>query len=263
MNLDYVIKDNRFIFAQSIVVGVIVWALVAHGLALVDTISSPEIVATTIYEIAKSGELIESMHQSMRRILLAFFAAMIVGTALGLVMGMRSFWGGVFRPYIAVGLALPPLFAVVFPAMWFGVNMKTMVAAGAITGFPFFARNLYAGINDIDNGLLTMRESFGVSRFRTIRRIILPAVFPEWIAGARYAFALSWKVIIFAEFLLGDTGIGAQIGEQMDLLSMSGVLAWTFLFVAAYIVIEYGVFQQVEARVLSWREDTSMMAGAG
>lgn len=261
MNSGKLLKDQVFIAA--IVTLAVVWAVASHGLGLVDTISSPEIVVEEMIAIAASGELVYNVAQSLWHIAIGFVVAMIVGTTLGVLMGMRPFWGKVFRPYIAVGLALPPLFAVVFPAMWFGPGLETVVAAGAISAFPFFARNVYAGINDIDTDLVVMSKSFGVSRGRTVRRIVLQSVMPEWIAGARYSLALCWKVVIFAEFLLGDTGVGARIGNQMEILSISGVLAWTLLFVIAYMVIEYGILQQIESRVFVWRDDTSLSTTAG
>lgn len=263
MHASDLVRRRQAVFAQSLVALVVVWAALAHLLGLADTISSPELVGAHMVEIVQTGELVPNLSRSLGRILLAFGITVVVGTGLGLLMGMWSFWGTVFRPYIAIGLALPPLFAVVFPAMWFGVTVTTLVIAGTIAGFPFFARNVYAGVNDIDADLVRMGESFGLSKLRLVRRIILPSVMSEWFAGARYSFALCWKVVIFAEFLLGDTGVGARIGDEMDLLSISGVLAWTLLFVVAYGAIEYGIFQQIQSRVFDWREETSLAAGAG
>ena len=252
------IKNNQLIFIESLVALTLLWALVSRVFGLADTISSPILVAEGMYTLLLSGDWIVHFLATMRRIAYGFVLTIIVGTTLGIVMGMSDFWKNALQDYITIGLALPSLFAAIFAAMWFGISDVTPMVAGAAIAFPFLTQNVYQGVKNIDYQLLEMSSAFGVSRNRVIRRIILQGVLPEWFAGVRYAFAICWKITTLAELVAASNGIGFMIEFQLNKLSLTGVLVWTFLFTAVILVVEYGVLQQIEKRVFDWREESTI-----
>jgi ABC-type nitrate/sulfonate/bicarbonate transport system permease component len=83
---------------------------------------------------------------------------------------------------------------------------------------------------------------------------VFASILPEWFGGVRYSFAISWKITTLAELVAAQEGIGYIIGIQMRTLSMVGILSWTILFTIVMLGVEYGVFQQIEKRVFSWRQ---------
>lgn len=262
---DTLLTNNKVIFVESVVALMVAWWLVAVAFNLTDTISSPVLVAAEMINIVTGDEWIVHVVATTRRVLYGFVLTTIVGTVLGIVMGMSDFWEHAFQDYITVGLALPSLFAAVFAAMWFGISDITPMVAGAIIAFPFLTQNVYEGVHDIDNRLLEMSSAFGVSRNRVIRRVIAQSVLPEWFAGARYSFAICWKITTLAELIAASNGIGYMIEFQFQKqLSITGVLAWTFLFTLLMLFFEYGILQQIEERMFDWRQDTEMgmMSGA-
>jgi ABC-type nitrate/sulfonate/bicarbonate transport system permease component len=246
--------DDRVIFAESVVLFIILWGLVSHLFGLTDLISSPLLLAENTYDLVLNQVWIEHVVATLRRTLMGFGVTMVVGTALGLLMGWSEFWGDALKDYVIIGLALPSLFAVVFAAMWFGSSDKTPMVAAAAISFPFVTQGIYQGVKDLERDLIEMSSAFNVSRQRVIRRVVVESIMPEWFAGARYAFAISWKITTLAEFLVGSMGIGFMIRSQLEQLSITGVMTWTFLFVLIIILAEYGIFQQVEKRVFDWRQ---------
>lgn len=248
------VTNEKVIFVEATLVFVVVWSLVAHQFDLADTISSPLLIAQSTFALLASMQWVEHVAATLRRTMFGFVVTILVGTILGLAMGWSSFWEDALQDYIIVGLALPSLFAVVFSAMWFGISDVTPMVAGAAISFPFVTQGIYQGVKDIDSGLLDMSNSFGVSRFRVIRRVVVESIMPEWFAGARYAFAICWKITTLAEFIVGSNGIGFMFAFEMNQLSLTGVLTWTFLFMVIILVAEYGVFQQIEKRVFDWRQ---------
>jgi ABC-type nitrate/sulfonate/bicarbonate transport system permease component len=142
--------------------------------------------------------------------------------------------------------------------MWFGIGDVTPMVAATLIAFPFLAQSVYEGSKDIDSGLVEMSKSFGVSRNRVARRVVFQSVLPEWFGGIRYAFAIAWKITALAELVAAESGVGFMIETQLQLLSLRGVLAWTLLFTALMMLVEYAVFQPIERRMFSWREDSSV-----
>lgn len=247
-------SNRKVIFVEAVLVFVVVWSLASNLLNLADTISTPALLAVSTYQLVVSLDWIPHVVATFRRTLFGFVVTMVIGTVLGVAMGWSDFWEGALKDYIIVGLALPSLFAVVFSAMWFGISDVTPMVAAAAISFPFVTQAIYQGVKEIDGDLIGMSSSFGVSRARVVKRVVVESIMPEWFAGARYAFAVCWKITTLAEFLVGTNGIGFMIGFQMDQLSMTGVLTWTFLFMLIILVAEYGVFQQLEKRVFDWRQ---------
>lgn len=262
-----VLPDTLFerpilIFTQSVASILMLWWLLAAGLDLTDTISSPLLVAVSTYELAISAEWVPHLVATLRRTLLGFVVTVVGGGVLGIVMGASDFWEAAFQDYVIVGLALPSLFAVVFSAMWFAPTGlsgdATATVASAMIAFPFVTQNVYEAVENIDTDLVEMAEAFDVSRRRVLRRIVLQSIMPAFFAGARYAFSICWKITTLAELIVANVGIGYMIGHQMELRSITGVLTWTLLFTAVILVIEYGLLQQIENRVFEWRQQVQI-----
>jgi ABC-type nitrate/sulfonate/bicarbonate transport system permease component len=249
--------NKKVIFFESALSIFLIWFLLGQLFGVVDTISSPSLVAQELYTIIVSGEFLVHLIPTSIRVLYAFVLTLVVGTALGLLMGVSDFWETALKDYVIVGLAVPSLFAVVFSAMWFGYTDITPMVAGAAISFPYLTQSLYQGVNDVDSDLLRMSKSFDVSRSRIIRRLVVRSVLPEWVGGVRYSLSLTWKIVVLAELFMAERGLGFMIQWELERLSMAGIITWTILFVFVILVIEYGIIQQFEKRAFSWREDTS------
>lgn len=250
----FLLANNKALFVESVILLALLWTAVAHAFDLVDTISTPAIVAVATIELFLSMDWIVHMQATLRRVLYAFVLTVVVGTVLGVMMGLSDFWEDVLIDYVAISLALPSLFAAVFAAMWFGVSDVTPMVAGALIAFPYITQNVFEATENIDQGLFEMSASFDVPRRRVLRRVVFASILPEWFGGVRYSFAISWKITTLAELVAAQEGIGYIIGIQMRTLSMVGILSWTILFTIVMLGVEYGVFQQIEKRVFRWRQ---------
>lgn len=251
--------DSRVIFVESVIVIILAWTLIAEIFNIVDVISKPSLIAGAMWAIVDSPLFVEHMGPTLLRTGYGLITTVILGTALGIGMGMREWIRKAFQDYVTVGLALPGLFIVIFTAMWFGISPSTPMVASAVISFPFLTQNVYEGVRNIDNDILDMASSFDVSNRRALRRIILPSIMPEWFAGMRYSLAMVWKIVTLAELIAAEQGIGFIIREALERLDFTGAMAWTILFVFVVLTIEYGVFKQLEKRVFRWRQEVSKM----
>ncbi|MFB6142761.1 MAG: ABC transporter permease [Halorientalis sp.] len=255
---DVLLQDQRLVFLESVVSIALVWWLVAVGLGVTDLISSPVIVAGSFYDLAVSMEWVPHLIATLRRTVYGFVATMLLGSVLGIAMGISSFWEKALQDYIIVGLALPSLFAAVFAAMWFGLNDVTPMVASAVIAFPFLTQNVYEAVKNIDHRLLEMSSAFDVSRSRVIRRVVVQSVMPSFFAGSRYAFSICWKITTLAELVAASNGVGYMIEAQMQRRSITGVITWTVLFMLVILFLEYGVLQRIERHVFEWRAESEI-----
>ncbi|MFB6202274.1 MAG: ABC transporter permease [Halorhabdus sp.] len=256
--VEFLASNDKVIFAQSIVLFLLVWLFLSHGLGLQARLSSPELVAMELYNLVVSMKWVPHVRATLRRLFLGFAVSLFVGTTVGVVLGMGGFWEDAFQDIVILMLAIPSLAIAIYSAMMFGFSDLTTITAAAIVSFPFVSQNIYEGVKDIDNELLEMGSAFNVSRERVFKRVIFQSILPQWFAGARYAFAISWKATVLAEYIVADVGMGYILGFQMQRLSLAGVLKWIFFFLMVIMFIEYGIFQQIEKRVFDWRQEASL-----
>lgn len=256
--IEPLLSNSKLIFIESLILIIALWSIFALGLGWSNEISSPILVAVNSYELWRSGDWIIHFRDTLWRVALAFVLTMIIGTILGVLIGMYDFWMYAFQDYVTVGLALPGLFAVIWAAMWFGVNDLTPMVAGAIISFPFLTQEVYEAVKDIDNDLLQMANAFGVSRSRAVRRIVVQSILPQWFGGVRYSFSNCWKITTLAELVAAGSGIGFMIEFELNRRSITGVLTWTILFTVLMLFIEYGILRQIEERIFDWREEATI-----
>lgn len=256
--LSLLVTNNKVVFVESLVLLTAVWSIVSHTFGIADVISTPSAVAIGTVDLFVSWEWVTHLEATLRRVLYAFVLTVVVGTTIGVLMGLSEFWERALGNYVTISLALPSLFAAIFAAIWFGVSDVTPMVAGALIAFPYISQNVYEATENVDQGLFEMSASFDVTRRRVIKRVVFESILPEWFAGVRYSFAISWKITTLAELVAAQNGIGYMIGLQMRTLSLVGILAWTIMFTVIMLFVEYGVLQQIEKRAFSWRQEETI-----
>ena len=206
-----------------------------------------------LVHILGTGLFIEHLTASLTRIVLGFAVAMVLGTAIGILMGSRPGWDEFFRDIVLFGLALPGLIYALISVMLFGLSILAPVVAIAATSYPFVAINIREGVRALDKDLLDMCRAYRVSRWNVVRRVILFSLLPFIMAAVRVGFAIAWKVNTLVEVFGTVNGVGWQIRGSFDTYSMHGMMAWTLLFGATMLLIEYAILLPAERYFARWR----------
>lgn len=252
--------ENRTItFIESLIALLVVWQLVYMTWAPFSQVfTSPPLLAARTWALIESMQWTTHLAATLTHVFGGFLATVIIGTVFGVALGWYEFWERAFQDYLTFFLVMPSLFAAIFSAMWFGIGDTAPMVASVVIAFPFLAQNVYEGTKNIDNELIEMGRAFDISRRRMIKRVVVQSILPSWFAGVRYALALSWKISNLTEFIASGKGIGYMIRFEMRVLDLTGTLAWVVFFVGFLLIMEYGIFGQLEKRLFAWREETSI-----
>lgn len=213
----------------------------------------PAKVADEVFDILITGLFLEHLAASAIRILIGFTCAMLLGTAIGILMGSRASWDEFFKDLVVLGLALPGLLYALLSVMMFGVSLAAPVVAVAACAYPFVAVNINEGVRAIDKELLDMSRAYKVSQGKIVRRVIIPSLLPFIFAAIRVGFAISWKVNTLVEVFGAVNGAGFMIRASFLNFSTAGIIAWSLLFAGLMLVIEYGVLVPLERHFARWR----------
>ncbi len=203
--------------------------------------------------LLSEGAFFFHMFQSIRRVFVGAAVAMLFSIAVGIYMGTVVMGERFFQPLVVVGLTIPGLMWSLIAVMLFGINEIAPYFAVAVTIFPMLVINIWAGVKALDKELIDMSHVFHFSPWMKISQVIIPQLVPNIFAATRYGLGLAWKVVVVVEMFGTSNGVGYQVMKAYQVFNMESVIAWTLTFVAAMIIIEYGIINLVEKRMTAWR----------
>jgi ABC-type nitrate/sulfonate/bicarbonate transport system permease component len=205
-------------------------------------------------ELTLSGELPRDIAASLYRVVLGFLIAATLGVTLGTLNGRSRRLEQLLEPPLELLRPIPPLAFLPVLVLWFGIGeMSKVVFIAYAAFFPIFTTTC-EGIKFVDLLLIRAAQTLGASEREIFRHVVLPAAMPSIITGMRVGFAQCLFVIVAAEFLAADSGLGYLINDARSFFLMSHMLLG-----AAVIGIIGFVFnaalRRLEARILRWRVD--------
>jgi NitT/TauT family transport system permease protein len=215
----------------------------------------PHEVLTEMGEIVRSGNFASDFTASVLKTFAGFAVAAAVGAPIGYLMGRFRYWRAFFHDGVTVTGTIPAIVYAVLSLIVFGLSNLGPILAVALVSAPYVALNVAEGIRGVDKSLITMSEAFGRSPRQIRREVLIPTIIPFVFAAIRMCFAVAWKVEALTEVFGGRNGVGFQIRTEYQLYSITGVLAWMFLFIAFMLVIERLVLAKAESRLLAWRPE--------
>ena len=210
-------------------------------------------VLAAIARETASGALPENLAITMARVVVAFVVSMVLGTTLGLAMGVWRRVDVALDSWVTVLLNLPAVVVIVLMYVWFGMNEVAAIAAVALNKLPSTAVTVREGARALDRDLLEMAHSFGMRRWPVIRHVVLPQIYPYLFAAARSGLAIIWKIVLVVELLGRSNGVGFQIQVYFQLFDVTGILAYTLAFILVVQLIEWCLLQPLERRAARWR----------
>jgi NitT/TauT family transport system permease protein len=203
-------------------------------------------------EIA-SGELPYHLAVTLARVAAAFVLAMSIGTAFGLAMGRSRLVNAIGEPWLILLLNAPALIVIVLSYIWIGLTEVAAIAAVALNKIPNVTVTIREGTRALDVPLLEMARTYRFGRGRMLRHVILPQLQPYIAASARSGLALIWKIVLVVELLGRSNGVGFQIHLYFQIFDVRAILAYTIVFVAVMLLIEFAIVQPIEKRANRWR----------
>jgi len=207
-------------------------------------------------EIALSGILLESFIITLRRTLIAYGLAVILGIITALLLYRFKILQRTFRPLITVIQATPPVVWVSLAVVWFGVaDDLTPIFLIFIVSLPVIFVNIFQGLEDMNVELVEMARAYSTPRYRILKEIYLPSLLPALVSALSIAFAFAWKSSVFAEFIASSSGIGYQLSRANSMMATDRLFAWTIVLILFMLFVEYYLLEKLKKHVSRWKND--------
>ncbi len=234
------------------VVFVAIWALTSRVLLDEFTLPGPLKVGREIWEIASTGAFIDDFQASITKTFMGFAIAVLIGVPIGYLMGRSKYWEAFFHDGVVGAGSIPGIVYALMALVIFGIGFLGPVLAVGLISMPFIALGVAEGIQGVDSDLLRMSKAYRRSERQTFRDIMVPSILPFIFAGVRLAFAIAWKVEALTEVFGSSNGVGFQIRFAFQAFSITGVIAWTLMFIVLLLGIER-LLAALERRLFRWR----------
>lgn len=189
------------------------------------------------------------------RYVVAFCAAIIAGWGIGLFMGAyRRIFGRLMESVISIIQAVPAISWILLSVLWMTSVEARIGFVTFIISFPFFVIAVYEGIRDMDRDVLEAVEQFRPSKLQTLRILLVPQSVVSLMTAMRSTAAMTLKIMVLAELLGANDGIGRAMGTAQADFRLDRVFAWTVILIAAnFIVIK--LISILEKVLLHWRSE--------
>ena len=144
---------------------------------------------------------------SLRRVLIAFFFAIVLGVGLGVGLGWSKTFNAVVDPIFEMLRPIPPIAWIPLIILWFGIGETSKIIIVFIGSFVPIVLNTYSGIKEIDPLLVSAGKVLGANRRQILLEITLPATVPAILAGIRTALSSGWMCVVAAEMIVAKQGV--------------------------------------------------------
>lgn len=210
---------------------VLLWELSARvGWLSSRVLPEPWAVITAAAQLARSGELWQHLGVSTLRAFTWLAIGGGLALLLGLLTGTQRWAETLLDTSLQMVRNIPPLALIPLVILWFGIDEGAklfLVAVGVF--FPIYL-NTFHGIRGVDRGLIEMARSYGLRGWALYRAVILPAALPSILVGLRFALGFMWVLLIVAETISAQSGIGYMTMNAREFLQTDVVLVGILLY---------------------------------
>ena len=208
-----------------------VWQISSvQGWISVRVLPAPLSVVDAAWTLAESGELWKHVQISAGRALLGLAVGGGLGLGLGLLTGSIRWAETLLDSTIQMVRNIPALALIPLVILWFGIDetAKLFLISVAVF-FPIYI-NTFHGIRNVDVGLIEMGRTYGLSQWGLYRQIILPGALSSILVGLRFSLGLMWVILIVAETISAQAGIGYLTMNAREFLQTDVVLVGILLY---------------------------------
>ncbi|MEX2455133.1 MAG: ABC transporter permease subunit [Rhodospirillaceae bacterium] len=247
---------KRDLFANIVIVAILIFGMEAWSwYAPPYIMPPPERTGVEIVRIL--SEDVYQMLLTIFRLFVAIVFALVIGSALGVLMGMIKWLQPYLKSLIIIDTGVPALSWMLFAIFWFKDEEARLFFILAVILLPFYALNVYDGIQNLSRDLIEAVETFRPTKWQIFRLLILPHIVPYILMTTKSIIGYATRMTVFAETISASSGMGAQMQLAQDNFNMSGVIGWTILLVILNLSVQ-ALVTFSERKLLKWRPEVSV-----
>jgi NitT/TauT family transport system permease protein len=235
----------------AVVLALAIWQLVYLSGFKHAILPGPATTLPNLWSQAQHAELWHAIGTSLRRILIGFALALVIGSVVGALVSRIKPLRAAVGSLITALQTLPSIVWVPFAIILFGGTTNAILFVIVMTGSPAIANGLIAGADYLPPLLLRAGKIMGLRRVSLYRHLILPATLPSFVAGLKQGWAFAWHGLIAAEIvinILGQPSLGILLTNDQDQADMASAISIIIVILIIGVVVDL-LFNLVNGRI--------------
>ncbi len=246
-------RAGRYSGWIALVLVIALWQLAGSaGLVNPLFLPTPLAIARAIWQLAVSGALWHHLSVSIMRIGTGWILGTIAGVIVGFAIGLSSLARGVGITFISALFPIPKIALLPLLILWLGIGEEPKIATIALGVFFSTAISVYSGVDAVPRNLIRMAQSFNVPFHAIVRRVIWPGALPSILAGFRITASVALLLVVSAEMIGAEFGIGAFVLQAGNLMQTDQLLAGVVILSLFGLAVGK-LINLLETRLLHWR----------
>ncbi len=239
--------------ALTLVALVLVWqAACSAGLVSRLFLPAPVAVAGALYHLTVSGQLWVQLSASLGRLVVGWAAGTVAGLIVGFAAGLFTLARSPSLAVVSALFPIPKIALVPLFIIWFGIGEGSKIATVALGVFFPTVIAAVGAVDGVPRNLIRMGQSFGLSRAAIVRGIVLPGALPGILNGFRVTAAIAIILLVAAEMIGAERGIGAFVLAAGNLYDTNALLAGIVVLSVLGLAVAWAI-GRLERALLSWR----------
>ncbi|UCE31892.1 MAG: ABC transporter permease [Burkholderiales bacterium] len=213
---------------------------------------APSEALRALLDLARSGQLWLHLGASLQRLVLGWIAGTLLGLAFGLAAGLFSLARAGIIPLVAAIFPIPKIALLPLFIIWFGIGEESKVATILFGTFFPTVIAVYGGVDNVDRNLIRMGQSFGLKWRSIVRKIIIPGALPAILSGFRISASIAIILLVAAEMIGAEYGVGAYILLAGNLMATDQLIAGVAILSVMGLAVSW-LIGRAERALLRWR----------
>ncbi len=190
----------------------------------VNIFPDPITVVSSLWELVENGTLLRHTVASLFRVTVGFYLAIGLGIPFGMLLGRLNSLRWIVNPVVQFLRPISPLAWIPLAMLWFGIGDRPAIFLIFLSSFFPLVVSTVIAVQNINPTFLQVAANFNFTRVETVTRVILPAIIPEIITALRLTITIAWLVVVAAEMIAVQSGLGYLILDSRNALRMDYVM---------------------------------------
>lgn len=216
-------------------------------------LASPVQAATALWRMMGTLYFDEHFWITLKRISLGIVLGGLVGFILGIAAGLHEDIKNILEPLRWMLMSIPPVVVVVLAMLWFGMGSTMVVFLISVLVAPSIYINTARGLEMIDKTLVEMARLYKFNFFMLLKHVYTPAIIGPLSAAVVLVTCQGGRVVVMAELLGANDGIGYALGVTRSNLEIPELFAWVLTSLIIVAVFEFILFRPVQNYFMRWK----------
>jgi ABC-type nitrate/sulfonate/bicarbonate transport system permease component len=213
---------------------------------------APVAIGRALWALTVSGELWQHLSASLVRLAVGWTVGTVFGIGMGLAVGLSPVLRSPGMALVSALFPIPKIALVPLFIIWFGIGEGSKLATLAFGVFFPTVIATAGGVDNVPRGLIRMGQSFGLSHAAIVRKIVLRAALPAILSGFRVTSSIAIVLLVAAEMIGADRGIGAFVLSAGNLYDTDNLLAGIVVLSVLGLIVSWAI-GRLERVLLAWR----------